>query len=600
MKTHSILTSVIIFIAFLFSISGCSSSDSTDSGVPFTFSTSSAVPGEYLTVTHDSFKPITPVTITWSDDQNYSVETVIYPVANNQLKVPVPTYFSLIDGSLKEGSVDVSFSGISTTKSLNIRRPITIVYDTKNTPGALQIEWFKQNISDYNNTLNSITLYDTNTTDMQTYLLAEIQRLEAVIVEFEDKGAFTIYNDDGTSHLLSDQELRDGDALLYTTALGMLAAYQEITALQVSSQNLQSGFLSSADNLNELLDSAEAQSIAALQAVKDLRDKIPQMMSNIDGGSTLLLGGVTVVAGVAVLVGWIPAGVGVVIGGITAATYAVVTGVHSEGLAWMSSKIDEASLTVSEYEFGGELADKAKDAAVSFAFTLASGATEVAGGIAELAYTGWNMFTSKIESVCSTSEGSTSLQSLSTPLSETDQFCSEIELIIVYKDTFDFSISIPGYSGYFDKKRVAFGLGSIDEDLGYPAIAATTSIEFQPLKDDIITIMFSKIISAESYTISELGVEEGASANLFFSTPEILDNLNSDYKSPVVFSQTGGTLNLENFGIEIGDRIKGTFSITVSGDQDTCLNDECDDYTTETIDGTVIGSFDGYLKDYND
>jgi len=593
MKTHNILATAVMLVALLVVISGCSGSGSTDSESSLTFSTSSAVPGEYLTATHSSFRSTVPVTITWADDQNYTVEALVYPVADNQLKVPVPAYFSLVDGNLKEGSVTVSISGIAATKSLNIRKPIAIVYDEQSIPGALQIEWFKQNISDYNSTLSNITSYDVNTTGMQTHLLAEIQRLEAVIAEFEEKGTFTIYNNDGTTHLLSDQELRDGDALLYTTALGMLAAFEETTAILSSAQ-------SGTDSLNDLLDSAAAESNAALQTIKDLRDKIPQMMSNIDGGSTLLLGGVTVVAGVAVLVGWIPAGVGVVIGGITAATYAVVTGVHSEGLDWMSSRIDEASLTISEYEFGGELADKAKDAAVSLAFTLASGATEVAGGIAELAYTGWNMFTSKIESVCSTPEGSSISRSSSTPLADQDQFCSEIELVIVYKDIFDFSINVPGYSGYFDKKRVAFGLGSINEDLGYPAIAAISSIEVQPLEDDVITLMFSKLLSSESYSISELGVEEGASANLFFSTPEILDNLNSDYQSPVVFAQTGGTLNLEYFGTEIGDRIKGSFSIAVSGDQDTCLNTECDDYSTEIIQGTISGSFDGFLKDYSD
>ncbi|MBU0721121.1 hypothetical protein KJ877_07245 [bacterium] len=598
MKAHDFTALIFVLVMTILGMSGCSSGgggSTTDvnDGV-LTLSSSSAVPGEYITLTNSSFSTLTPVHITWSDDNNYSVKTDVYPVANGVLKVSVPVYVDMQSKTVAEGNVTLSVSGISTAKQLNIRRPIEIIYGSGEKPGDLIIEWFRQNRSDYNTTLHTIQNFGTDTAEAEALLSSQISRLDALIAEFDTNSTFSIYYNDGTTKTLSDGELREADALMYTAALGMLVAGGETT--------LSTSSVYHADSLNDLLDSATADGNAALQAVKNLRDKIPQMMDNIEGGSTLLLGGVTIVTGIAVLVGSIPAGTALVIGGLTAGTYAIITGVHSEGLAWVSSKIDEASLTVSDYEFGGELADKAADAATSFALSIGSAGTKVAGGLAELAYTGWNMFTSKLESVCSTEEAapSISLERLSTSLDDVNQFCTEIELVLLYKDYFEMSVSIAGYTGPFYQNALFFALGSINDGAPtYPSIQVASAIEPEALNDDVLLLMLSETLSEGNYTVDDSWVGEGIGiAELFFSSHEILEDITYSFQWPVGFSQTDGTLVLEHYGANYGDRLKGSFVMNVSGTKVTCLDTECENEDVEEITGTISASFDGFIKEY--
>lgn len=586
----------VVSILFIMILHGCSNggSDSDASkNVALTLSCSSAVPGEYVTLTHDSFKVGVLVSVTWSDDNNYSVKATINPVADKLIKIAVPAYINMQNYLVDEGNVTVSVSGVSDTKPLNIRKPISIVYGDNGKPGEVLIEWFKQNKADYNNTLATIQTFGVDTADFAYRLSIEIERIDNILEEFDANNTFTIYYKDATTKTLTQDELREGDALLYTWALGLLAVNDD-TALRASSSY-------STRSLNELLDSETADKLVALQAVKNLRDAIPQIIDEAGGYSTLLVGGVTVVTGVAVLVGSIPAGTALVIGGLTAGTYAIITGVQSEGLDWMSSKIDNATLTVSNYEFGNELTDKASEAAVSFALSLGSVAIKVTGGIAELAYTGWNMFTAKIDSVCSTIEPtpSSGLVPLSTSLSDTEQFCSEIEIILIYKDYFEFTINIPGYSGPFNKELIAFTFALDDENATYPSVTAYTTTDFDPLKSDVLSLILNNNLTAPtSYNIDETWITDGGTMELFFTSQEILEDLDSIHKWPVGFSQTDGTLTLEDYGTVCGERLRGSFVMNMEGSKDTCVDLECKEVTTEIIRGTVSGTFDGFLKEF--
>lgn len=599
MKTRNFIFILTIFMTMFLTV-GCSSgggsSDSSDSssGV-LTLSSSSAVPGEYVTLTNSSFKASVPVTVTWSDDQNYSIETSVYPIRDRELKVAVPVYISIQSGTVSEGNVSIAISGVQDTKLLTIRKPITITYTDDVKPGDLLIELFKQNRDNYSKTLADISLFGTDTTDAEDLLNLHITRLDEVISEFESSGTITMYDSNGISKTLSVQEMKEADSIIYTNALGLLSVSLEM--------ELSASSVYGAEGLNNLLDKVTEDGNAALLAVKNLRDKIPQMMDNIDGGSTLLLGGVTLVTGVAVLVGSIPAGTALVIGGLTAATYAVITGVHSEGLAWMSSRINESTLTADAYEFGGELADKAGEAATSFGLSLFSAGTELVGGLTELAYTGWNMFTSKIDSVCTTDESqSISLQAFSSTLDDEAEFCSEVEVMIIYKDIFEFYIDIPGYTGPFYKAVVGFGLANVDDGpYIYPTVAAASSLTPQGLEDDYFALIFSENLTDQSYAVDDTWITDGGIADLFFSTHEILDE--GSFVWPVGFGQTSGTLNLDYYGTAYGDRLKGSFAMNVEGTKYTCINSVCEDeedFTTETISGTISGRFDGFLKNYEE
>jgi hypothetical protein len=287
----------------------------------------------------------------------------------------------------------------------------------------------------------------------------------------------------------------------------------------------------------------------------------------------------------------------------------VITGTLSEGLAALTHKIKESTLTTSNYEFGAQLIEKSKDAAVNLALSIGSAGTELVGGLAELAYSGWSMFTSKIESVCTAPEESASTAPIlaSAPISDEEQFCSEIEIIVLFKDTFEFSVNIPGYTGPFNKELIFFGLGTITENdvespPTYPSVlAASTTTTFDPLNDDVLLLFFSETLSAGTYTLDETWITDGGSVDISFTSSEILEDISAGYKWPVSFSQIGGTLELEYYGASYGDRLKGSFSVTVQGDKTTCLNTECEDegtdYIIETITGTITGTFDGYIKE---
>jgi len=73
------------------------------------------------------------------------------------------------------------------------------------------------------------------------------------------------------------------------------------------------------------------------------------------------------------------------------------------------------------------------------------------------------------------------------------------------------------------------------------------------------------------------------------------------YGLPVSFTAKSGVLNLENYGINLKDRVKGTFSVEIEGKQEFCLDPTwesskpCSSEMEFPITGTINGNFDGYL-----
>lgn len=66
-----------------------------------------------------------------------------------------------------------------------------------------------------------------------------------------------------------------------------------------------------------------------------------------------------------------------------------------------------------------------------------------------------------------------------------------------------------------------------------------------------------------------------------------LDNI------PMVIGYTGNVV-VENFGIGVGDRISGTFTVSIYGEQDVCNDEDCEDVPVQ-ITGTIKGRFDGII-----
>ncbi len=110
---------------------------------------------------------------------------------------------------------------------------------------------------------------------------------------------------------------------------------------------------------------------------------------------------------------------------------------------------------------------------------------------------------------------------------------------------------------------------------------------------EIFEIYLSRFLSA-SKQYSRIGsVNSGDPAEIWFQTEDIKDE---DDNSPVSFFATAGTIFLELYGFELGDRIRGTFDVSLQGDKLKCLNSSCDQYDLIPIKGTAQGKFDFSIR----
>ena len=600
MKFPSIF-SIMTIVIMAFLMSACSSTSEDNSSSVLTLSSTSAAPGEFITLTHGSFKVDTPVTVTWSDGGDFTIHAQGYPMVDNELKIPVPAYFSLETNVFTEGNVSVAISGITETKSLTIRKPIKIIYAGEDKPGVLMIEWMKQNIVAYQNIILNLQSFDVDTSEAQASHLAEISSLEAVIAEYAATGTFTQYAGDGTAHVLTEQELRTADISLYSTVLGILQVSEETSLLATSVNPTQA---------EGLFGSTEADSTDAKPLLQQVRDGLKSTDGIIRKGAKVLLAITGLAAGVGVLTAAAAAtsaasSVALGLAGLSGAVYIVIVGTHSEVSAFLTHQTNVSEGRVDDYQFGQAFYDVTVDAGKDLAFSVAGYAAGTVGTIAGVIKDGWSIVKTEVKSICDTLQNSEPYTPLlsTTTLADEEAFCTEIEVIYIHIDSFDFSINIPGYTGPFNKERIAFGLGTVnDGPPTYPAVAAISTLtEFDPLNDDFVGLIFSTELSAGSYTVDDTWITDGGTVDVTFSSGEILEDISTGYKWPVAFTQTGGTLELEYYGTSYGDRLKGSFSVTVQGDKTTCFNTECDtegvDYIVETITGTISGTFDGYIKE---
>jgi hypothetical protein len=157
----------------------------------------------------------------------------------------------------------------------------------------------------------------------------------------------------------------------------------------------------------------------------------------------------------------------------------------------------------------------------------------------------------------------------------------------------DFNLT--GHPGPFVAQWVVAGLGSVNDESGYPAIQGSTDPNFSPehlYESDFITMFFDKNLPGPgTYNYSPGGVAFGF-GSFFFLTPNIT---HEGTIFPVTFVAVGGSFTLEEYGTSVGQRLRGTFSATIAGDRDLVpINEEDPDF--ETIQGTVSGSFTGVIS----
>ncbi len=611
MKIANILAMSAVLIMMIFTVMSCSSdSDDTsgDGGTDsvLTLSSTLAVPGQFVTFTHDSFKVDTPVTITWSDGGDYTVQASGYPMVNKELRVPVPPYFSLESDTFTEGEVSIAISGISKTISLRIRKPIEIIYEGADKPGTLTIEWMKGNVVAFQNIISNLQSFDSNISVVEASYLAEIDIWEAAIAEFESTGTFTQYAADDTAYTLSEQDLRTADALLYSTVIGILEVSEELSLPSNSVMLTKASGLSKAGGL---FASSEVSSSDAKPKLEEIRNKLQSVEGLFRTGAKVLLATIGLGVGLVVLTAATAASAAASsaalgLTGITCMVYVGVIGVHSELTAFLTHQVNIADGTIDDYQFGEKFYDVTVDAGKDLAFGIAAFTVGTVGTVAGIVKEGWTVVKSEFWSYCSSTEESpTNAPSLSsTTMADKEEFCSELEVIILQINLFDFSINIPGYTGPFNKELIGFALAEVDDGPPtYPAVVAIStaiSTDYDPMNDDFLVLMFDIGLSEGNYAVDDSWITGGGYAELTFFSHEVLTDTGAGY-TPIGFSQTGGTVELEHYGTTYGDRLKGNFSMTVEGTKTTCHDPACDDYTNETITGTISGTFDGFIKEYD-
>jgi hypothetical protein len=153
------------------------------------------------------------------------------------------------------------------------------------------------------------------------------------------------------------------------------------------------------------------------------------------------------------------------------------------------------------------------------------------------------------------------------------------------------NVDIPGHGTFNPDFKIA-GLGTCSSSSSlFPTIyAGSGGMNPDPLNDDILSIVLNNDLGVGTW---DLATGECDTPHVFFSTKDILEE---GFVWPVGFSSYSGSITLEEYGTQYGDRLKGSFSVQVDGSQQLCPTPECDVY--KEITGTISGSFDGIITEY--
>jgi len=596
-------------------------------------STKSAYPGDYIVATHNSIKEGQESTVEFTGEGGYYISFKTEDTADGIVRFPVPFYLDTSTGQNAAGTVIVRVNGNTVADEFTIRAIPDLGID----PGKVYVEILEKTVENYSEAQDY--LWDTYFEEGLEDLLDSIDELDtrisqclAMIDEIETTGKLTLSVNDGDDPVtLTGSDLAMLDQWLAVWILGMDAA------LTGSSPMSAGG-----------IDMEGWSDISAKERAQRIQDGIDHVISEfkrgLEGGKVLIgavtllctVGGFLVAGPAGALIG---AAAGLALGYVSAGFELGSSAVYNRICESFSQKFRPA------YDWGKNVLGQAVRVALSAAgglkdkigtiFTIISSAvtlndsvdsakktrcgeddqskgiySHVSFPVKSDAYT--------IDEFCSYDEVSTpdDTETTITDDSESeevvsDEDISDIETTIaddIIADVLSAQISIPdeNYSLNFLPEYVQAGFGQFDDgatlDMIPSIIGSDCSFNDFDYYSTTLTIMIHPNLNLSGDSPWILSVDpyielfEGDEVDIMFFTEQILND--TPINDPVIFSAVGGTVTLEAYGTQDGELLKGTFSVTLEGDKDywDYLSEDIDH--TETLTGTISGSFDGMITGY--
>lgn len=591
MKTSTILRE---FLCYLFPIIliGCSSGGGGGSGgraeevnSPL-LSTTSAYPGEFITIKHDSIKAAQETTIEYSAAGGYLVTLKINPQSDGTAQTGVPLYLDPVKGMNATGSVAVKVNGNAASGALTIKAIPELgteageVYALFLEKIIAEFEKAKGHLSDISKEQSMD--FVTNAADT---LAARVAQYHAMITQIRTTRTLTVSLRKGETRTLDAKELEQLDKWLAFWILGLEAEMRGVAPLS-----------GEAINMDDWLTISAEERLRRVQGGIDYT--IDEFKRGVKAG-TMWLSGMSVVMtasgyAVAVEVGKDIAGAGGV-----AITYIQAT--YELGTAAIIDKMCEAFSSESReaYDWTKGLLEQGGDIFLEGLSTIKG----EMGTFFEVINTGEDVY--KVvegaeEVKCGGQSGS--YQVAAAPFSGITirDFCGNE---VVLSDTLVAHVSIQDYSASFNFTEALATFSTIDDGQGnvllgrIPSIIGTDGkLYFTNLRSmvnqDTLMIMLHPDLTGpfpRTIAITDIWMEEGGETQLTYHTPHFLNQGNTN--DPVIFTAVGGSITVEHYGTAVGGLLKGTFSVTVEGDRDISQDE------SEVLTGTITGSFKGVLSE---
>jgi hypothetical protein len=579
------------FLAFYFSVIliGCSSggggsgSDGVESPQ---LSATSAYPGEYITITHESIQDGQESTVKFSDTGGYSATMKIEPEVDGSVRAGVPVFLGPATGMTETGAVRVEVNGYMAQASFTIRA----IPELGSEGGEVYVLFLEKMNAEMETAKAHLEhIMENESIDFLSGAIdtldARIIQTQAMITQIRTTRTLTVTPVEGTTRTLTTDELKQVDQWLAAWILGLEAEMRSVSPL--SSEGL---------NTEDWLQISPEERLQRIQNGIDYT--IDETKRGVKAAGIWLTGVSLAVSagGYAVMV---EVGSDIAGAGGLALTYIQAT--WELGTTAITEKMTDAfsSEAREAYDWSSDILKQARDIALSWLSTMENHM----GKLSEIIDTGkdiHDMVKDAEEVKCRGQDGSFLIPTRAFSGITVTDFCGNE---VVLSDFVTASVSIEGYSASFTFSGALATLGTIEDGQGHVLLGSIPSIigtdgeldfanPIVMVGQDTLLIMIDPVLFGpfpRTISLTEDSLMDGGEAQITFHTPYFLNE--DDPNNPVIFTVLGGTMTVEHFGSAVGDLLKGTYSVTVEGERDISEDE------SETLTGIIMGSFEGVISE---